>query len=92
MSDKTPIRQAAKAVHKSRAYVRKLIDTGDVAAYRTGGTDEAPWLSVDLDELRRVVDRLSIYVPPIAPPQRRKLARSGQLHPAVAGMRIPFER
>lgn len=57
------IREAAKVVHCRRSRVKQLIEEGKVTAWRVGGTEKKPRLNVDVEELRRVVDRENLYVP-----------------------------
>lgn len=86
-----PIRQAAREAHKSRRYVRDLIERGEITAFKSGGRDDAPRLRVKLSELLAAIERDSIYVPPaLRQPgmrQGRSAKRTGTLHPAALGMR-----
>lgn len=85
-----PIRQAAKALRKSRAFVRELIEGGEVTAYRSGGKDDAPRLRVYLEEVKEAVERRTIYVPASLKKSGAKRPSSkgmNTLHPAAMGMR-----
>ena len=91
------LRRAAKEVGRSRAYVRRLIDEQKVRAFKVGGSDAEPWLSVYVSELRAAIDRDSVYVPPAARAEQAKrptrasataLAPNiGRIHPAALNMR-----
>ncbi len=69
-SDYIPIRQAAKAVRRSRQFVRGLIEAGEVPAIVAGGRPEAPRLRVSLVQLQAAISRLSAYVPKQAKARR----------------------
>lgn len=81
-----PLPKAAKAIGKSRTYVRGLVNDGKLTAYKVGGTPERPWLEVDVAELRAVHDEESRYVPP-GQRTRNPPRRPVRLNPATAGMR-----
>jgi hypothetical protein len=83
LDKKLSLRHAAKAVHRSRRYIRSLIDTGKVKAYKIGGSDRNPWLAVYLDELEEAIRKDSVYVPP-ALAGRKVRASPGDLHPLVS--------
>jgi hypothetical protein len=85
-----PIRSAAKQVHRGRGYIRKLIDAGEVTAYKFGGSEKEPWLRVDPVEVEAAIKRTEIYIPEgmkragaRSRPRRETLC---QLHPAAAAM------
>jgi len=83
-----PVHKAAKAVHRSPAFVRSFIDSGLVKAYRKGGPVNRPWLAVDLSELLAVIDRETLYVPPAMVGRRapkRRVSKS-ELHPLAAAL------
>lgn len=91
MSDRNtlkPIRQAALAVHKGRDYVRKLVEAGEVQAFKAGGSNKAPRLLVDPAEVEAAIRRLSVYVPAGAKTSARRTSRrpGAKLHPAAAMM------
>jgi hypothetical protein len=86
--DRMAVYQAAKAVHRSPAYVLAFINAGLLKAYRRGGPVDRPWLAVNLSELLAAIDRETLYVPPTlvgrrAPKPRAKLA---DLHPLAAAL------
>lgn len=60
---KLSIRNAAKAIHRSRPFVKGLVEQGKLRAWRAGGTAKHPRLQVDLEELKTVVERETLYVP-----------------------------
>lgn len=82
----------AKLVHKSRRYLRDLIDAGKLRAWQVGGSEEEPWLEVDPGELKRVVEQEQVYQPKGITPPRRRPARAQphpnlqQLDPALQGL------
>jgi excisionase family DNA binding protein len=57
------VRAAGKLVGVSRSRVREWIEQGKLAAYRTGGSDDAPHLEVDVKQLHAVADRETLYLP-----------------------------
>lgn len=83
MRKKLSLRHAAKAVHRSRGYIRSLIDERKVRVFKIGGTDKRPWLAVYLDELIAAIEKDSVWVPPPAE-TRRKHSSSSDLHPLVS--------
>lgn len=87
--EKVSIREAAKAVRKGRAYVRQLIESGKLTAWRRGGTPENPRLVVYVSELRRVMDNEMVYVPKgksrqVILKKRRRPSLPSAIDPAVA--------
>lgn len=94
-----PIRDCAIAVGKRREKLRELVEAGKVRAIRDGGTDHAPRLRVDPDEVRAALAEESLYIPKAirknassaasfsAACRRRRASHSGTLHPAAEGMR-----
>lgn len=84
-SGRLSIRPAAKAVGRSRTYVMDLINRGKLTAYKIGGTDDHPWLEVDMAELREAIKEDSVFVPKSLRSSRgpRKLRSASQLHPFV---------
>jgi hypothetical protein len=80
--------QAAKAVHRSPAYVMAFINAGLLRAYRRGGPVDRPWLAVNLSELLAVIDRETLYVPPAMVGRRAPKPRlkKSELHPLAAVM------
>lgn len=83
-----PIREAAKAVHRSVPYVRALIDSGslpDGSVIKAGGNPKHPRLRVDARELALAIREKERYVPPgqsSRPAARRRPAK--KLHPLAA--------
>ena len=83
------IREASKAVHRSRDYVRKLIDRGEVKAIICGGSEKSPRLKIRVADLQEAILRTSIYIPPAVKQrtyQRKSVLPAGRLHPASALM------
>lgn len=87
INDRMAIYKAAKAIHKSPAYVMEFVNRGLVKAYRLGGSPERPRLAVDLSELLAVIDRETLYVPPAMLGRKpiRRLERS-PLHRLAAAI------
>ena len=88
MQEETPhnrlsLGKAAKAIGKSRSYVRALIESGKLTAYKVGGSEDRPWLEVYQDELRTVHDAECIYVPKALRKKRqaRRVYKSYELDP-----------
>lgn len=82
-----PIREAAKAVHKSRAFVRQLVDAEEVPAIVAGGSPKAPWLTVRIADVQAAIMRTQAYQPKTAKHHRRWHPRmKNGLHPAAAAM------
>lgn len=80
-----PIRKAAVEVHKSRAFVRKLIDDGELTAIRNGGDPNSPRLKVDVNELRAAIVRTQMYVPR-GDKHKPKARTARKMHPAAMAM------
>lgn len=82
------VSKAARAVHRSPAFVMEFIQAGLVKAYRTGGPVNRPWLAVDLSELLTVIDRETLYVPLALVGRKRPPPRvdRSKLHPLAAAM------
>jgi hypothetical protein len=80
--------KAARAIHRSPAFVKSFIDTGLLKAYRKGGPVKRPWLAVNLSELLAVIDRETLYVPPAMIGRRAPKPRvdKSQLHPLAAAI------
>lgn len=74
------IRIAAKKAHKSREYVRRLIERGELVAIRSGGSDHAPRLRVDPVELEAAIKRSEVYVP-------KSMRQNSKRRPASASIR-----
>lgn len=87
-SDRLAIYKAAKAIHRSPAYVMDLVNAGLLKAYRRGGPVDRPWLAVDLSELLAVIDRETLYVPPALEGRRlpRPRVDKNALHPLAAAI------
>ncbi|MCL2647215.1 MAG: hypothetical protein FWD61_09445 [Phycisphaerales bacterium] len=86
-ANRKPIGVAAKAIGRGRNYVHDLIRRGKLAAYKVGGSDKAPWLEVDISELREASDKDSRWIPPQAKqqePTKRRAKKKVKLHPIVA--------
>jgi hypothetical protein len=85
-NNRLSIRKAAKAINRSREYVYDLIRTKKLIAYKIGGTDDHPWLVVDLEELQAAERADSIWTPPDAKGKRRSRKPDvAVLDPAIAG-------
>lgn len=94
-----PIRDCAIAVGKRRSKIRELVESAKVKAVRDGGSDYAPRLRVDPDEVRAALAAESMYIPKAirknassaerfsAAYRRSRASHSGTLHPAASGMR-----
>lgn len=80
--------KAARAIHRSPAFVKEYIDAGLVKAYRRGGRHDRPRLAVDLSELLAVIDQETLYVPPAAKVRResRRRVKVAELHPLAAAI------
>ena len=63
MSERLSIHRAAKAVHIRREKIRQWIEERKLTAYQRGGSDKRPLLEVELEELKKVKDRETVYVP-----------------------------
>ena len=87
-SDRMAIYKAAKAIHRSPAFVMDLVNAGLLKAYRRGGPVDRPWLAVDLSELLAVVNRETLYVPPALEGRRAPRPRVDRnaLHPLAAAI------
>jgi hypothetical protein len=88
LADRVAIYKAARAVHRSPAFVLSLVNSGLLKAYRRGGPVKRPWLAVDLSELLAVIDRETLYVPPAMIGRRALKPRisKADLHPMAAAM------
>ena len=85
------IERAAKVVGKSRRYLRKLVDDGKVRnVWKVGGSDEHPWLEVDVVELQRVIDEESVYVPPALAAEAETVRKQRHSMPAMSVMGRPL--
>lgn len=86
--DRVPIYKAAKAVHRSPAFVMEFVNSGLLRAWRTGGSATRPWLTVNLSELLAVIDRETLYVPPALKYRRQPKPRPtrAELHPLAAAI------
>lgn len=84
MSERLSIGKAAKTVGVGREKVRRWVDAGKITAFRVGGTEAEPWLELDVEQLRKVKDQETVWIPPKLREshRRRKLAVSSKLlHP-----------
>ena len=88
MEDRVAVYKAARAVHRSPAFVMQFINDGLLKAYRRGGTAKHPWLAVDLSELLAVIDRETLYVPPAMVGRHSPKPRVNKtaLHPLAAAI------
>lgn len=88
IEDRMAVFKAARAVHRSPAFVMKFINDGLLKAYRRGGPANRPWLAVDLSDLLAVIDRETLYVPPAMIGRRPPKARINKtaLHPLAAAI------
>ncbi len=67
---KVALRKAAKAVGKRYSFVRDLVDRGECRAWLEGGTVKK-CITVYVDELRATIERVTRYVPPKKPKERK---------------------
>jgi hypothetical protein len=88
VEDRMTVYKAARAVHRSPAFVKSFIDAGLLRASRKGGPVKRPWLAVNLSELLAVIDRETLYVPPAMIGRRAPRPRVNklELHPLAAAI------
>jgi len=88
LSDRMAVYKAARAIHRSPAFVTDFINHGLLRAFRIGGTLDRPRLAVNLSELLAVIDRETVYVPPAMVGRRMPRPRVDKtaLHPLAAAI------
>ena len=70
-SNLTSIRTAARALRLGVPKLKRLINEGKLQAFKIGGTDDRPYLRVDLQEAERAIREDARYIPPSLRQQRR---------------------
>lgn len=88
LQDRMAVFRAAKAIHRTPAFVMDFINHGLLRAFRIGGTLDRPRLAVNLSELLAVIDRETLYVPPamVGRWMPRPRVNKAELHPLAAAI------
>jgi hypothetical protein len=86
MAKLIPLRTAARLAKMRYPRLKAIVESGQLRAYRTGGTDARPHLRVDPDEVGPALLAASLHVPRFHPRLRKPAPRPQsliKLHPSV---------